>query len=119
MQVAVVALALADLVSPLASQFYGSVCLLILVGIAYLTWIQTEQGNHPIFLFMVFLALFQFGRMFSWLISREWTISLFDLAVPSPFRVNDDELKRALLMVPLSASFVYLGFFATNGRKVL
>ena len=47
LQVAVVALALVDLVIPLGSQFFGTVCLAILAGIAFLTWRQTAQGNHP------------------------------------------------------------------------
>jgi hypothetical protein len=119
LQVAIIVLSLVNLASPLDARVFGSACLLILSAIAFLTWRQTEQGNHPIFLFMVFLGLFQFGRMFSWLISGDWSISLFDLAVPRPFTVNVDELKTAMLMVPLSASFVYLGFFASRGRKVL
>lgn len=118
-QAAILALVLVDLASPLDVLVFGTTCLLVLSGIALLTWRQSEQGNHPIFLFMVFLGLFQFGRMVSWLISGDWSISVFDLAVPRPFRVGDDALKTAMLMVPLSASFVYLGFFATGGRKVL
>jgi hypothetical protein len=119
LQSMIIALVLVDLMSPLDTRLFGTACLLILVGIAFLTWMQTEQGNHPIFLFMVFLGLFQFGRMFSWLVAGEWTISRFDLAVPRAFTVNDGELKYALVMVPLSASFVYLGFFASTGKKVL
>jgi hypothetical protein len=119
LQGAIASLVLVDLVNPLAVQLFGTVCLGILACVALLAWIQTEQGNHPVFLFMVFLGVFQFGRMFSWLVAGEWTISWFDLAVSRPFTVPADELKHALLMVPLSASFVYLGFFGSNGRKVL
>lgn len=119
LQTALVVLVLADLVSPINSRVFGFVCLGLLLMTAYLTWRQTEQGNHPIFLLMVFLALFQFGRMFSWFISGEWNIAWFDLATARPFTVEERGLKQAMLMVPLSASFVYLGFFAKKGRNVL
>lgn len=118
-QVALVVLTIVDLASPIDSRVFGVVCLSALLATSYLTWKQTEQGNHPIFLFMVFLALFQFGRMFSWFMSGEWTLAEFDLAVVLPFTVDDRSLKQAMLMIPLSASFAYLGFFALKGHKVL
>ncbi len=113
------ALAIVDAVFPLRPQTFGLICLFALAATTYLTWRQTEQGNHPVFLFMVFLALFQFGRMFSWFISGDWSMGTFDLAVSRPFTVADADLKLAMLLVPLSAAFVYLGFFLTAGRKVL
>lgn len=118
-QLILLALILVDLVNPLDPKVYGAVCFALLAGITFRTWLQTEQGNHPIFLFMLFLILFQFGRLVSWSIFFEWTIADFDLTVAEPFTVEDEDLKKSMLLVPLSASYVYLGFFYTRRRKVL
>lgn len=119
LQVALVVLLLVDLASPIDSRIFGLVCLAALMVTAYLTWKQTDQGNHPIFLFMVFLALFQFGRIFAWFISGDWNLEWFDLATARPFKVDAGSVKQAMLMVPVSAAFVYLGFFVSPGQKVL
>ena len=118
-QLVIAALVVLDLINPFTSEVFGATCFAVLGAITYLTWRQTEQGNHPIFLFMVFLILFQFGRIPAWLISGDWTLSWFDLGVAHPFTVGEVDLKKSMLMIPLSASFVYLGFFYKAGRKVL
>src|SRR6187399_1105719 len=88
-QLVIAALVVLDLINPLTSEVFGATCFAVLGAITYLTWRQTEQGNHPIFLFMVFLILFQFGRIPAWLISGDWTLSWFDLGVAHPFTVGE------------------------------
>jgi len=68
---------------------------------------------------MLFLILFQFGRLLSWLVAGDWTISQFNLVVAKYYLVGNSDLKRSMILVPLSASFVYLGFFYREGRKTL
>lgn len=102
----------------LSAKPFAAVCLILLLAVTYQTWRQTEEGNHPIFLFMLFLILFQYGRLVSWAIFGNWSISNFNLTVPTPFAINSSELKRTLILIPLSASFVYIGFFYRTGRRV-
>jgi hypothetical protein len=115
----ILGLTLAELIDPLPQQVYGATCFAVLAVLTYRTWRQTSGGNHPIFLFMVFLMLFQSGRLFSWAVFGEWSISLFDLTTPTPFVVPDAILKKSMLLVPLSASFVYLGYFYRSDSKAL
>lgn len=115
---ALLVLKLADDTFGLDPRAYAAGCLLILLAVTYRTWRQTEQGNHPVFLFMLFLILFQYGRVVSWAIFGVWSISHFNLTVPTPFTIPPADLKRSLFLMPLSASFVYIGFFYRKGRRV-
>jgi hypothetical protein len=112
-------LLLLDALYPLNEQVFASACLVLLISIIYQTWNNTGQGNHPIFLFMLFLLLFQYGRMISWLIDGEWAINQFDLTVDQPFDVPESVLKYSLLLVLGSAIYVYAGFFLAKGPKQL
>ncbi len=103
----------------LGERPFAAVCLVLLLLIIYRTWRQTEQGNHPIFLFMMFLLLFQYARLVQWVAFGAWTISDFDLTVRTPFTIGASDLKHALILIPLSASFVYLGFFYRKTHRVM
>lgn len=112
-------LEMANALFRISERTFAAVCLALLVLITYRTWRQTEQGNHPIFLFMVFLILFQFARLVQWVAFGAWSIADFDLTVRTPFTVDPTDLKRTLILVPLSAAFAYIGFFYRKSNRTM
>ena len=115
----VVTLELVNVLVGINERAFAAVCLGVMVLIAYRTWAESEQGNHPIFLFMVFLILFQYARLVQWVVFGAWSISDFDLTVRTPFTIDPSELKRTLILIPLSAAFVYLGFFYRKSYRTM
>lgn len=115
----IVFLELANTIFGVGERPFAAVCLGLMVLIAYRTWKESEQGNHPIFLFMVFLILFQYARLVQWVVFGAWSIADFDLTVRTPFTIDPTELKRTLVLIPVSAAFVYLGFFYRTSNRVM
>lgn len=116
---ALVALKLIDATVGLGERPFAAACLAVVTLVAYRTWKQTEQGNHPIFLFMVFLILFQYARLVQWVVFGTWSIADFDLTVSVPFTIDPSDLKQVLILVPLSAAFVYVGFFYRKSGRIM
>jgi hypothetical protein len=79
----------------------------LLVGVFVRSWLTFDRGRHPCFLFLGMLLVFQGGRLLAHVLGAFDDPMRIDVAVSVPIHISTPAAELTLLVLVLSAIFVY------------
>ena len=81
---------------------------LFLIAMLFLSWYRFDGGRHPCFLFIGMLLVFQGGRLIGYMTGMIDNPMLIEVETPRPISVSTHSAELTLLILTLSALFIYI-----------